>query len=104
PTFSVTNDTLICNIDDLQLNAIGTGSVVWSPNYNISDVNSFNPIVSPKVPTTYYATLFESPGCVATDSVRVDVVSRVSLNAGNDTTICLTDTIRLNVVSNALHY
>jgi gliding motility-associated-like protein len=104
PTFSVTNDTLICNIDDLQLKATGTGSIVWSPNYNISDINSFNPIVSPKVPTTYFATLFESPGCVATDSIVVDVVSRVSLNAGNDTTICLTDTIRLNTVSNALHY
>ena len=104
PTFSVTNDTLICNIDDLQLNAFGTGRIVWSPNYNISDVNSFNPVVSPKVPTTYYATLFESPGCVATDSVKVDVVSKVSINAGRDTTICLTDTIRLNTISNALHY
>ena len=104
PTFSVTNDTLICNIDDLQLNAAGMGEIVWSPNYNISDVNSFNPVVSPKVPTTYYATLFESPGCVATDSVKVDVVSKVSLEAGKDTTICLTDTIRINAVSNALHY
>ncbi len=104
PTFSVTNDTLICNIDDLQLNAYGTGKIVWSPNYNISDVNSFSPVVSPKVPTTYYATLFESPGCVATDSVRVDVVSKVSLNAGRDTTICLTDVVRLNTVSNGLHY
>ena len=104
PTFSVTNDTLICNIDDLQLNAIGTGKIVWSPNYNISDANSFTPVVSPKVPTIYYATLFESPGCVATDSVKVDVVSKVSLNAGKDTTICLTDTVRINVVSNGLHY
>ena len=104
PVFSVNNDTLICSIDTLQLTAIGTGTVSWTPNYNINNQNSFTPLVSPKVPTTYYATLFESPGCVAIDSVIVDVVNRVSLNAGNDTTICLTDSIKLNALSNGLHY
>ncbi|MDP4283049.1 MAG: PKD domain-containing protein [Bacteroidota bacterium] len=104
PQFSVTNDTLICNIDTLQLTANGIGTVSWTPNYNINNQNSFTPLVSPKVPTTYFATLFESPGCIATDSVHVDVVSNVSLNAGNDTTICLTDTVRINTTSNGLHY
>ncbi|MEO6683310.1 MAG: PKD domain-containing protein [Ginsengibacter sp.] len=104
PTFSVTNDTLICNIDDLQLNAQGNGIIVWTPNYNISDPNSFNPVVSPKTTTTYYATLFESPGCVAKDSVKVNVVDRVSLQTGKDTIICLTDTVRINTISNGLHY
>ena len=105
PQFSLTNDTLICDIDTLQLNAIGGRSTIfWTPNYNISDQNSFSPLVSPKISTTYYATLFESPGCSGTDSVRVNVVSDVSLNAGNDTTICLNDTAKLNLVSIALHY
>ncbi|MEO5649094.1 MAG: PKD domain-containing protein [Ginsengibacter sp.] len=104
PVFSVTNDTLICNIDTLQLTAIGTGTVIWTPAYNINNQNSFTPLVSPKVTTTYYASLSESPGCTAIDSVQVNVVSNVSLQAGNDTTICLTDTIQLNTVSNGLHY
>lgn len=104
PSFSLTNDTLICNIDTLQLTAFGNGHVFWTPNYNINDQNSFSPLVSPKIPTTYYATLFESPGCTGTDSVRVNVVSNVSLYAGKDTTICLTDTMQFNTASNALHY
>jgi len=104
PVFSVTNDTLICSIDALQLNATGQGSVSWSPDYNINDTNSFSPLVTPKVTTTYYATLSESPGCSATDSVKVNVVNSVSLNAGNDTTLCLTDTMKLNLQSNGLHY
>ena len=104
PDFSITNDTLICNIDTLQLSAHGIGTVTWTPNYNINNQNSFTPLVSPKTPTTYYATLFESPGCVATDSVHVDVTDRVIISAGNDSTICQTDTIRINTVSNALHY
>ncbi|HET7115120.1 MAG TPA: PKD domain-containing protein [Hanamia sp.] len=104
PDFKVNNDTLICNIDTIQLTSIGTGTVSWTPNYNINNQHSFTPLVSPDVPTTYFATLVESRGCSATDSVFVNVVSRVSLNLPPDTTICLTDTITINTVSDGLHY
>lgn len=104
PVFKLTNDTLICSIDTLQLTASGTGSIFWSPNYNINNQNSFTPLVSPKVSTTYIATLTETPGCFATHSVQVNVVDRVTLNAGNDSTICQTDSVRLNTVSDGLHY
>ena len=104
PVFDVTDDTLICSIDTLQLMATGTGSILWSPNYNINNQSSFNPIVSPKVTTTYSATLTETPGCFATKSVVVNVVDKVTLNAGNDSTICQTDSVRLNPISDGLHY
>ena len=104
PVFDVTDDTLICSIDTLQLMATGTGSILWTPNYNINNQNSFNPIVSPKVTTTYSATLTETPGCFATKSVVVNVVDKVTLYAGNDSTICQTDSVRLNPISDGLHY
>ena len=104
PDFSLNNDTLICNIDTLQLTAIGKGNISWTPDYNINNLNSFTPLVSPKVPTVYYATLNESRGCIGTDSVFVNVVSKVSLNPVADTTVCLTDTTRLNPESDGLHY
>ena len=104
PDFKVTNDTLICSIDTLQLTATGRGTILWTPGYNINNQSSFNPLVSPKVTTTYSATLTETPGCVATHSVVVNVVDKVSLNAGNDSTICQTDSVTLQPVSNALHY
>lgn len=104
PDFKLNNDTLICNIDTIQLTATGRGSVSWTPNYNINNVNSFTPLISPDVPTIYYATLVESRGCIATDSVFVNVVSKVTLNLKPDTTICLTDTVLLNTVSDGLHY
>jgi len=104
PAFDVTSDTLICSIDTLQLTATGTGSILWTPNYNINNQNSFNPLVSPKTTTTYSATLTETPGCFATKSVVVNVIDKVTLNAGNDSTICQTDSIRLNPVSDGLHY
>jgi len=104
PQFALTNDTLICSIDTLQLMSTGSGSIFWTPNYNISNQASFTPFVSPKVTTTYSATLTETPGCFGTHSVTVKVVDRVTLNAGNDSTICQKDTIRLAPVSDGLHY
>jgi gliding motility-associated-like protein len=104
PIFDITNDTLICSIDTLQLMATGTGSILWTPNYNINNQNSFSPIVSPKTATTYSATLTETPGCFATKSVVVNVVDKVTLNAGNDSTICQTDSLQLNPISDGLHY
>lgn len=104
PVIDALNDTLICNIDTLQLTTGGTGSFLWSPNYMISSLTAQNPLVSPDVPTKYFVRLTDIFGCVNTDSVFVDVKDRVTIFAGNDTTICQTDGIYLNTVSDALHY
>lgn len=106
PLFEITNDTLICSIDTLQLNAKvnSTGKITWSPNYMINNVNSFTPLVSPNVTTTYYASYIDDYGCTATDSVKIRVVDFVTLSAIPDTTICRTDSVKLTVQSDALSY
>jgi len=106
PPFSVTNDTLICSIDTLRLNAIANspGTVTWSPNYMISNIHSFTPLVSPDVTTTYYVTYNDNFGCSTTDSVKIRVVDFVTLSAIPDTTICRTDKLTLQVSSDALQY
>ncbi len=106
PQFSVSNDTLICSIDTLQLKAIGSssGSVTWSPNYMIDNTTSFTPMVSPDVTTTYTARFADAFGCEATETVTINVVDRVTLQAGRDTTICLTDALLLPLNSDALQY
>jgi PKD repeat protein len=96
-------DTLICNIDTLQLNASGNGLFSWSPPYNILNANTATPLVYPKTTTTYQVTLNEN-GCVNTANVRVRVVDHVTLDAGPDSTICLTDTIRLHPQSDGLKF
>ena len=104
PPLSVTNDTLICNVDTLQLNAVGTGSFLWSPNYMISNTNINDPLVSPDITTTYTVKLTDPFGCVATASVKVNVVDSVTLNPFHDSTICQSDNVVLRIVSNGLHY
>ena len=96
-------DTLICSIDTLKLNASGNGIFSWAPMYNILDENTATPSVWPKTTTTYTVTLNEN-GCVNTDNVRVRVVDFVTLDAGVDSTICLTDTIQLNPQTDGLKF
>jgi hypothetical protein len=96
-------DTLICSIDTLQLLASGNGIFSWSPAYNIQNENTPTPLVWPKATTTYTVTLNEN-GCVNTDNVQVRVVDFVTLDAGADSTICLTDTVRLHPQTDGLNF
>jgi hypothetical protein len=96
-------DTLICSIDSLQLKAIGDGVFEWTPAYNIISSNTATPIVYPKLTTTYKVKMTENR-CVASGEIKVRVVDSVTLYAGNDTTICLTDTIQLRPSGDGLQY
>lgn len=97
------HDTLICSIDTLELIARGTGIFTWSPNAQMLRSSTPDPLVYPKSTTTYTVQL-DQDGCINTDSVRVRVVDFVTLNAGNDTTICLTDSVRLNPSGDGLYF
>lgn len=96
-------DTLICIPDAVQLQASGTGNFTWTPLVSISNPNTATPTVNPTATTTYYVQLNQE-GCINNDSVQVRVVSFVTIIPLADTTICLTDAIQLNVVSDALQY
>jgi gliding motility-associated-like protein len=96
-------DTLICSKDSLMLQAKGVGNFVWTPSYNIINSNTATPVVYPKNTTTYFAEL-NYRGCIARDSVRVNIVNFISANAGSDTTICLGDPITLNVITQGSKY
>ncbi|MBO9572698.1 MAG: gliding motility-associated C-terminal domain-containing protein, partial [Chitinophagaceae bacterium] len=94
---------LICTPDSLQLQAIGNGTFEWGPAINILNDSTSSPIVYPRTTTVYTVTMHEK-GCVATEQVNVRVVTFVTLDAGADTTICLTDTFRINPISDGLRF
>lgn len=96
-------DTLICVPDALQLQATGTGAFSWTPLVNIVNANTGTPTVNPTSTTVYHVQLNEQ-GCINNDSVRVRVVSFVTLSARADTTICLTDSVQLFAQSDGLRY
>jgi gliding motility-associated-like protein len=96
-------DTLICVPDAVQLQASGTGVFSWTPSTNIINANTATPTVNPTTTTWYYARLDEQ-GCINTDSVRVRVVTFVTLNEMPDTIICATDAAQLRVTGDGLRY
>jgi gliding motility-associated-like protein len=95
-------DTLICNGDNLQLQATGIGAFTWV-GANLVNANSGTPTVNPPTTTRYYVTLDDN-GCVNRDSVNVRVVDFVTLKAYEDTTICQGDAIQLTTTGDGLHY
>ncbi len=97
-------DTLICSNDTLPLlsNTNG-GNISWTPLTRIINAGNANPLVYPNDTTTYYITV-NNNGCINTDSVKVNVLQFISVDAGLDTSICKTDTFRLHPVSDALSY
>lgn len=101
PLQVLTKDTLMCKGDTTQLGAFGNGNFTWTPNSNIRGQNTGSPEVWPVTTTTYYVELNDQ-GCINTDSIRVRVVNFVTLQAMNDTTICLTDSVQLNANTNGL--
>ena len=96
-------DTLICNGDNLQLQAAGSGIFSWAPGASIVNANSASPTVNPPKTTRYYVTLDEN-GCVNKDSVNVRVVDFVTLKAYDDTIICQGDAIQLRTTGDGLHF
>lgn len=94
-----------CGQDTLTMGATADVPCIftWSPLVNIINSNSAGPQVYPVVPTTYYVHA-DAGGCSSRDSVFIDVVSSVNVDAGNDTTICQTDAVRINTVSNGIYF
>jgi len=93
-------DTLICNVDTLQLaasitNPSGTPVFTWTPKDSIINPNSSTPFVHPKnAKNTFYISLTDD-GCAVNDSVLVYTLAHISVKTSPDTNICQTDTIRL---------
>jgi gliding motility-associated-like protein len=73
PSLDAGMDETICEGDDVQLNAIGTGTFIWSPIGGLDNASIQNPLANPTVTTTYYATLTDANNCSAVDSVVVNV-------------------------------
>jgi gliding motility-associated-like protein len=68
----------------------------WTPLINIINENTLNPTVSPTETTTYtFSVISPSGNCNASDDVTVFVGSGNQINAGNDISICIGESVTL---------
>ena len=96
-------DTLICSIDTLPLIVNTSGSISWSPSYNIIGGNTANPLVYPK-DTTVYTVTVQDKQCIDSATVTVNVLDKITVDLGNDITICKTDSVQLTPVTQGLQF
>lgn len=88
-TVSAGSDTDICPGKSVTLSAVGgEGEYTWSPATGLSNSTGRSVVASPLV-TTVYTVLYTDPnGCKATDEVAVVVNGALSVDAGEEQSIC----------------
>lgn len=86
PYPNLIDEVTICKGDDIQIAAGGATSYSWSPNYNISATNIYNPFVFPDVDTSYAVSFTNACGTTH-DTVDVFVVEVIGF-VNPDTIIC----------------
>lgn len=90
-------DRTICPGDTIQINApTGFISYLWGPDFNISNLSGASVAVHPSVDTVYFIRVEERPGCYGYDSVRVGLFNVTSIQLGNDTSFCASDSLSVN--------
>ncbi|MGA1276850.1 MAG: hypothetical protein ACO30P_00325 [Candidatus Kapaibacteriota bacterium] len=88
-------DTSTCFGVPLTIKPIGGQTYRWYPPIGINDTNSAEPIFTPQQTTTYYVEA-KNGNCKGNDSVTITVLPLPNLDAGQDQSICLGDTIILS--------
>jgi len=88
-------DLWVCPGDSIEIVASGGIIYSWSPSTGLSDTAIANPMSSPPDTMIYSVTITDANGCVNSDSMKIDVGPIVPTDAGNDTAICIGDTIQI---------
>jgi gliding motility-associated-like protein len=101
PNFGVTGDSVICSGDSALITAFGSSSFAWVDSLNPSTFisNQSSIWVSPTNTTTYLVS-----GDSNTLSFTVNVYPRISLDLGNDTTLCQGEILTLNATNTYATY
>lgn len=96
PVVSAGTDKTICTFDTAQLQATGAISYTWTPpNSALSRYTIGNPKAYPLNTTQYVVTGTAANNCKSTDTVIVNVNPLPVVSLGNDTSICLRDSLQL---------
>ncbi|MFN8142839.1 MAG: PKD domain-containing protein [Bacteroidia bacterium] len=89
----------ICSGSSTTLNASGGGTYSWQPGGS----SGSSVVVSPGGSTSYVVTVTDANGCIARDTVNVNVNPLPTVSAGADRFLCAGGTVNLTA-SGALNY
>lgn len=95
PLVRTNADTTVCLGTPVQLNATGASTYSWAPAIYLNDPASANPVSTPLMPTEYIVSGTTAGGCVARDTVYVDLFAVPDITITNDTAICKNSSVEL---------
>ncbi|GAL86084.1 hypothetical protein CHU_1647 [Sporocytophaga myxococcoides] len=93
PEIKVSNDTIICKGDTIQLSATGANEFIWDTKNILSKVTQNQVVVFPQSSTRYLVEGINSFKCSGFDTISVTVKELPDIQVSKDTTICKGDTI-----------
>jgi len=94
----------ICVGDTLQLQGTGTGNLTWSSTAWISNSSIANPLTILDSTQSYILTSSNNFGCTNIDSIIITTAPTTFVEAGNNTNICIGDSILLQATGNTNAY
>jgi len=99
-------DISICYGKQAQLNGTTDAAYfTWSPASGLLNANSLHPTATPAVTTSYFLTVQDTFYCPksVTDTVVVNVIQPLNLNAGNDTSVVIGQPLQLLATYDSLY-
>ncbi len=104
PTVDAGSDQIICSGKTVDIAAIGSGNLSWSPATGLNTSSGNLVKASPAATTKYIVTAVLSGGCYATDQITVTVLPKPTVNAGQDKVVCSGVPTSLTVSGTATEY
>jgi gliding motility-associated-like protein len=95
PLVSAGPDLRLCKGQAVQLQATGAVRYEWSPSTGLSCANCHNPVKQPTESISYVITGYNSLGCLAKDTLNIEVPQPFRINYSASDTICLGEDIQL---------
>lgn len=89
-------DTMLCKGDSITIGVPSSSGIsyTWSPGNYLSDSLASNPVAFPIQSTVFKLTMIiDSSGCSSLDDLLITVNDNPTLDIGNDTIICLGESI-----------
>lgn len=102
----LSKDTAICGGDSIQLHVAKNAikSVRWTPQYDIDDTASFDPIVSPHGGIIYTVYSLDSNACADTQSIQITVKPSALVYLPDTISIFPGESYKMDPGGNCLYY
>jgi gliding motility-associated-like protein len=98
------NDENICYGENVQISLPNTGGTFnWNTSVGVNNVTSLNPTLNPLATTEYIVTYNGSCGSTVKDTFMVFVDTLIA-NLGEDITVCLEESLTLNIGNSGADY